>query len=136
MKTITYPITLLSLIGSILSCSPPEEEKSQALPSEITYSSGYLNEYPTRDRVNYVLNCVGKHGGLTYITQYACGCKVDKIAEKLTFKDFEAATTFTYMRKTPGENGAAFRDPEQSKNLIQRLKDAETNAEKNCFVNS
>ncbi len=94
----------------------------------------YIDQYPTRDRVEYVLQCVAKHGGLTFINQYACGCKIDKIAEKLTFKEYEAATTFGYMRKTPGENGAAFRDPKQSRSLKKRLQEAEAYAERMCFV--
>ena len=94
----------------------------------------YLDQYPTRDRVEYVLQCIAKHGGLNFINQYACGCKIDKIAEKLTFAEYEAATTFGFMRKTPGENGAAFRDPKQSKTLKKRLREAEAYAEKMCFV--
>jgi hypothetical protein len=93
------------------------------------------NDYPTRDRVEYVFNCIAKHGGrLDYVTQYACGCKIDKIAEKLTFAEYEAALTFTMLRSTPGENGAVFRDPQQSKDLRARLKEAETYAESSCFV--
>lgn len=92
------------------------------------------NDYPTRDRVEYVLNCVAQHGGLSYITQYACGCKIDKIAEKLSFSDYEAAKTFTYLRSTPGDAGGVFRDPAQAKDLRKRLKDAESHAEKNCFI--
>ncbi|MCK4494026.1 MAG: hypothetical protein KAU26_08210 [Methylococcales bacterium] len=108
------------------------EKKTTLEP--VAESSDYLNEYPTRDRVKYVLDCVAKHGGLNYINQYACGCKVDKIAEQLNFKDFEAANTFGYLRKTPGENGSAFRDPKQSKSLGKRLKAAEAMAEKSCFI--
>jgi hypothetical protein len=94
-----------------------------------------VNDYPTRDRVEYVLNCVEQHCGLTYITQYACGCKIDIIAEKLTFKEFEAAKTFTYLSKgQTGDAGAVFRDPAQSKDLRTRLKEAEASAEKNSFV--
>ena len=92
------------------------------------------NDFPTRDRVDYVLECVAKHGGLSYINQYACGCKIDKIAEQLSFEEYDAARTFTQMQKTPGEQGAAFRDPKQSKDLRSRLKEADTAAEKACFV--
>jgi len=95
----------------------------------------HLNDYPTRDRVEYVFNCIAKHGGkVDYITQYACGCKIDKIADKLSFAEYEAATTFTMLRSTPGENGSVFRDPQQSKNLQTRLKEAEKYAENRCFV--
>ncbi len=96
-----------------------------------------MNNYPTRDRVEYVFNCIAKHGGdlYDYVPRYNCGCKIDKIAEKLTFEEFEAATTFAMLRSTPGENGSVFRDPKQSKNLRKLLKEAEAFAEKRCFVN-
>lgn len=92
------------------------------------------HDYPTRDRVEYVLNCVAKHGGLNFINQYACGCKIDKIAEKLTFEEYESAKTFAYLRKTPGEKGNVFRDPGQAKDLRTRLKEADGYAESQCFV--
>lgn len=92
------------------------------------------NDYPTRDRVDYVLECVAKHGGLSYINQYACGCKIDKIAEQLSFAEYEAAHTFVQMQKTPGENGAPFRDPKHAKDLRAQLKSADAAAEKACFV--
>lgn len=96
------------------------------------------NDYPTRDRVEYVFNCIAKHGGLNgskaYINQYACGCKIDKIAEKLTFEEYEGARTFAYLKKTPGENGGVFRDPQQSKDLRTLLKEADAFAESQCFV--
>lgn len=94
-----------------------------------------MHNYPTRDRVEYVFNCIAKHGGkLDYIVQYACGCKIDKIAEKLTFEEYEAASTFSMLRSTPGEKGAVFRDPAQSKDLRKLLKEAEQYAEAQCFV--
>ena len=136
-KTITFMNLLLSkyvtvfLIVFIAGCASPEKKPA---PAPVAESSRYLNQYPTRDRVKYVLDCVAKHGGLNYINQYACGCKIDKIAEKLSFKEFEAASTFGYLRKTPGENGSAFRDPKQSKSLRKRLKAAEVLAEKTCFI--
>ncbi|CAA9891864.1 conserved exported hypothetical protein [Candidatus Methylobacter favarea] len=119
--------SILTLTG----CSTAPEKPAEQAPAE---AAPFVSDYPTRDRVEYVLNCVAQHGGLTYITQYACGCKIDKIAEKLTFKEYEAAKTFTYLRSTPGESGGVFRDPSQSKDLTKRLKEAEQYAEKNCFV--
>jgi hypothetical protein len=125
-------ILSLSLCAAITGCATTTEKKVEQAPVEPT---PLVNDYPTRDRVEYVLNCVAQHGGLTYITQYACGCKIDKIAEKLTFKEFEAAKTFTYLSKgQTGDAGAVFRDPAQSKDLRSRLKEAEAYAEKSCFV--
>ncbi len=97
-------------------------------------NSGCVNDYPTRDRVDYVLECIAKHGGLSYINQYACGCKIDKIAEKLSFEEYDSARTYGQMVKTAGEAGSAFRDPKVSKSLRTRLKEADEAAEKACFV--
>ena len=129
-----YTASILSLcLGvAVAGCTATPENPVEQVPVEPT---PLANDYPTRDRVEYVLNCVAQHGGLTYITQYACGCKIDKIAEKLTFKEFEAAKTFTYLSKgQTGDAGAVFRDPAQSKDLRTRLKEAEAYAEKSCFV--
>jgi hypothetical protein len=125
-------ILSLSLCAAITGCTTAPEKTFEQVPVEPT---PLVNDYPTRDRVEYVLNCVAQHGGLTYITQYACGCKIDKIAEKLTFNEYEAAKTFTYLSKgQTGDAGGVFRDPAQSKDLRKRLKEAEAYAEKNCFV--
>ena len=129
-----YTVAILSLClgAAITGCTATPEKTVEQAPSE---STALVNDYPTRDRVEYVLNCVAQHGGLTYITQYACGCKIDKIAEKMTFTEFESAKTFTYLSKgQTGDAGAAFRDPAQSKDLRTRLKEAEAYAEKSCFV--
>ncbi|MDX8129829.1 hypothetical protein QLH52_21210 [Methylomonas sp. OY6] len=122
----------LAVITLLSGCAATQENsKPDAAAGE---PAALVNDYPTRDRVEYVLECVAKHGGLTYISQYACGCKIDKIAEKLSFEEYESAKTFTQMQKTPGEAGAAFRDPKQSKDLRTKLKDADAEAEKACFV--
>ena len=124
----TSPILSLCLCVAFTGCATTGDQAS-------VETTPMVNDYPTRDRVEYVLNCVAQHGGLTYITQYACGCKIDKIAEKLTFTEFEAAKTFTYLSKgQTGDAGAVFRDPAQSKDLRTRLKEAEASAEKSCFV--
>ncbi len=128
-KKVFLSICVASLIVGGCASSPDKRESETVT---------YINEYPTRDRVEYVFNCIAKHGGLSgskaYINQYACGCKIDKIAEKLSFQEYESARTFSYLKKTPGESGAAFRDPKQSKSLRTLLKEADQYAESQCFV--
>ena len=124
-------ILLLSSLLLTSACATLESTETADNASETVT---HINGFPTRDRVDYVLECVAKHGGLSYINQYACGCKIDKIAEKISFADYEAARTFVQMQKTPGEQGAAFRDPQQSKDLRGKLKEIDAAAEKACFV--
>lgn len=124
----------LSLLNGCATTSETDHVKATSADTATAAAQPVMNDYPTRDRVDYVLDCVAKHGGLTYISQYACGCKIDKIAEKLTFEEYEAARTFTFMQKTPGEQGAPFRDPKHAKDLKKVLKEADEAAEKACFV--
>ena len=135
MRNKYFAIVLGGFLGFTLSsCSTVPEKTVEATPIE-TPTTTVANDYPTRDTVEYVLNCVAQHGGLNYINQYACGCKIDKIAEKLSFSDYESAKTFTYLSKgQTGDAGAVFRDPAQSKDLRTRLKEAEASAEKSCFI--
>lgn len=119
-----------ALLAALTGCAATAPEAPPAAAAQTMPA----NDFPTRDRVEYVLNCVAQHGGLTYITQYACGCKIDKIAEKMSFAEYEAAKTFGYLRSTPGEAGGVFRDPKQAKDLRKILKDAEAYAERQCFV--
>lgn len=135
-RSVTLIITLSAALNG---CSTtPEKTTEAAVSSEpapnIATEKEVVNDFPTRDRVEYVFNCIAKHGGLTPINQYACGCKIDKVAEKLSFKEYDEARTFTFLYSTAGEKGAVFRDPKQSKTLRDRLKTAEADAEKACFV--
>lgn len=123
--------TLTACLTALLSaCAGTQEQQ----PETVTEPAAFVSDFPTQDRIEYVLNCVAQHGGLTYITQYACGCKVDKIAEKMPFEEYDAAKTISYLKNLPGEGGAAFRDPKRAKELRKKLKEAEDFAEKSCFV--
>ena len=129
LSALAFSVTLVT------GCSLTSDKQSVDIESTET-ETVVMHNYPTRDRVEYVFNCIAKHGGnlLDYVPRYNCGCKIDKIAEKLTFEEYEAASTFTMLRSTPGEKGAVFRDPKQSKDLRTRLKEAEAYAESSCFV--
>ena len=127
-KSLLLPIKNFAIVIVLMGCSAtPEKSDEQQQATKV-------NDYPTRDRVEYVLNCVAQHGGLTFITQYACGCKIDKIAEKMSFAEYEAARTYSLLKSTPGDAGGVFRDPKQSKDLRKQLKEAEAYAERQCFV--
>jgi hypothetical protein len=135
MNFMKQPSNLASaaLLALLSGCAATPEQPSEAA-TETAAAPQAVNDFPTQDRVEYVLECIGKKGGLKYETLYPCICKVDKIAEKMRYNEFAEAKTFNFLRKTPGEQGAIFRDPPQSKQLRSKLKDAEQYAEDNCFV--
>jgi len=91
-----------------------------------------VNDFPTQARVEFVMQCMAEHGGINLDNSYHCVCAVDKIASHMNFQDYSEALTFTYMFDTPGDKGGEFRDPPKSKELRERLKAAQKEAEV-CF---
>ena len=128
LKLIIPSLLLPLLVGC--ATTPDTEVSSIDQQSETPVK----NEYPTQTRVEYVLQCMQRNGGQSYNTLYSCVCSVDKIAEAIAYDDFTEAQTFTYLRSTPGENGAVFRDPPRAKLLRKQLKEAEQSAKATCFV--
>ena len=94
------------------------------------------NDFPTQARVEYVLNCMKTSGGQSYNTMYPCVCAVDKIAEQMTYDQYEYAQTLSVMIKTPGERGGAFRDAPGARDLVKTYKAALKDVTKSCFVNT
>ena len=92
------------------------------------------DDYPTLDRVEYVLKCMQEQGGQTYNTLYACVCMVDQIAAHIPYADFAEAATFQQLRSTPGERGGIFRDPDRASELPDKLEQATKTAEATCFL--
>ena len=91
------------------------------------------NDFPTRERVEYVLKCMSEHGGQNYNTLYACVCAIDTIASRLSYDEFTKAVTYTNLRKTPGERGGLFRDRERTGAIIELLAETRKDAGRRCF---
>ena len=116
----------LVIAAALTGCAATQEKTAEETVA--------INNFPTQERVDYVLSCIAKKGGLTYISQYGCGCKIDKIAEKMTFEQYDKARTYGFMRSTAGEAGGVFRDPKESNQLKKLMQEAEDYAERMCFV--
>lgn len=127
-----YTFTLLSffLVTAISGCSTTPE--TTPVSANTVESAPAGSRYPTHDRLDYMYKCIQQHGSQMSATE-PCGCKIDRIEQKLSFNDYEKAKTFTNLSRQAGDNGSAFRDPAQSKDLRKKLKDAESDAEKSCF---
>ena len=94
-----------------------------------------VNDYPTRARVEYVLECMNQQGGQSYQTLYPCVCSADKVALSMPYDEYNEADTFTRLRGFPGERGGLFRDAPKAKQLRKRLKEAKDSAAESCNLN-
>ena len=140
MKTRLIPsliaATLILTFGLMSPANAAKAAKSHAKKPAAEQSSAaskpLINDFPTQARVEYVMQCMAEHGGVNLDNSYHCVCAVDKIASLMNFQDYSEALTFTYMFDTPGDKGGEFRDPPKSKELRDKLKAAQKEAEA-CF---
>ena len=99
-----------------------------ALPA---HSDPLPNDYPPTARVEFVQDCMGRHGGKLE-DLYKCSCVIDRLAEKLSYDDYVEAATFAHYSTLPGEGGGIFRDPDRAKERAKLYRTLEANAYKAC----
>ena len=106
-----------------------------ALASLSWAETATANDFPTQARVEFVLSCMGEHGGQSYNTLYPCICAIDRIAQKIPYREYAAAETLSFLYGTPGERGGFFRDAaSQSMKRIEFFHALREEAEAACFV--
>lgn len=91
------------------------------------------HEYPTVDRVEFVLECMRSHGG-EHRYLYQCACAIDAIARELPYDAYVEASAVARYQGMGGERGGVFRDPEGMKDLAKRYRAVQTGAFKQCGV--
>lgn len=101
----------------------------------LSIAAAQANDYPTQARVEYVISCMNKHGGESYDTLYPCVCAIDQIAERLPYDRYVQAETLSYMIRTPGERGGAFRDAPGARKEVRGFANLKSETEQACFVN-
>jgi hypothetical protein len=89
------------------------------------------HDFPTQARVEYVNDCIAKHGG-KLSTLYQCSCAIDRIANTFSFDDFVEASTYARYATLPGEGGGIFRDSDQARAMAKKYRAVEAEAWKAC----
>jgi len=90
------------------------------------------NDYPTRDRVEYVLNCLQELGRNSMDDLQTCSCRVDSVASAMSFETYGYAVTYNRNKRMTGEKGGVFRDNKAGKRLAKELAGYEENAKGKC----
>ena len=92
------------------------------------------NDFPTLDRVEYVIACMKRHGGENYDTLYGCACAIDYLSTRFSYDEFNEAQVYRQLRRSPGERGGVFRDPDQAGILRDKLSEVEQQSLKHCHL--
>ncbi len=108
-----------------------------ALPSIVgaaTSPPPSRNDYPTSARADYVLGCMAANGN-TREALFQCSCAIDSIAGALPYSDYETAETALSLQIGGGVGGRVglFRDPPELKAVLERLREAQAEANLTCF---
>ncbi|MGH8240933.1 MAG: hypothetical protein ACREXP_28490 [Steroidobacteraceae bacterium] len=112
--------TLSALLGAACLCSGPAGSADTP-----------VNNYPTVARVEFVQECIAKHGGKLE-NLYQCSCAIDRIANALSYDDFVEASTYAKYSALPGEGGGIFRDSDQARQMAKRYREVEADAYRGC----
>jgi surfactin synthase thioesterase subunit len=91
-------------------------------------------DFPTIDRFMFVNECMQSNGG-SLDNMYKCSCVMDKLAEKLTYQQFQDGDVATHGANTGGERAALFRDPEVIKADAKLLTTVRADAATACNFN-
>lgn len=93
------------------------------------------NDYPTAARADYVLGCMAANNN-TRQSLIQCSCAIDTIAQLMPYAEYEMAETALSMQAGGGVGGdraALFRDPPEVKLVLQHLREAQAEADLQCF---
>jgi hypothetical protein len=104
-----------------------------ALALSLAAMDASAHDYPTADRVEFVLECMQRNAGKQEFV-YKCACVIDEIAQKYSYDDFVEAATAARYQSLGGERGGLFRDPPQTRELAKRYMQVRGEAMKRCDV--
>lgn len=90
------------------------------------------NDYPTAERVEYVLNCLQDMGRNSMDDLQTCSCRIDFIASEMPFEEYTYAVTYDRNKRMTGEKGGIFRDNKAGKLFSKELKAAQDVAKSQC----
>lgn len=94
-----------------------------------------VNNYPTLDRVQYVLECVQNYPDKVHQEMiYKCSCAIDEIAKQIGYDDFINDWTSSKAITIAGDRGA-MREHQMVKGMVKQFKDVQGNAQKTCLFN-
>ena len=93
----------------------------------------WAHDYPTVDRVEFVLECLRNNGG-EHQYLYKCSCAIDAIAAELSYEVYVDASTVARYQGMGGERAGVFRDSDGMKDLAKRYRTAQAQAFKQCGI--
>jgi hypothetical protein len=93
-----------------------------------------VNDFPTRARVEFVLECMRSSKASRQESMYKCSCAIDDIAATVDYSTWVDLSTVANATTIAGERGGVMRDLKDGRKLISSLRDLQAAAKKRCFL--
>ena len=117
MRRLSMLVTTLASVSGLLQAAP---------------AAAY--DYPTAERVNYVMACMRDNPGPHFEMINKCSCAIDALARDVSLDDFVAMSTATNANSIGGERGAYIRDSAELQTQIRKFRELQAAARKGCFI--
>jgi hypothetical protein len=95
----------------------------------------YANDFPTRARVEFVLDCMRSSKTPPQESMYKCSCAIDDIASKVDYATWVDLSTVANATTIAGERGGVMRDMKDGRKIITSFRELQADAKKRCFLN-
>ena len=92
------------------------------------------NDFPTAERVGFVLECMRDHTGGEFELLNKCSCTIDRLAALYKYDNFVEAQTMAKAVTIAGERGSVLRDNEDAQKAARRYRASVTEAGRACFL--
>jgi hypothetical protein len=90
-------------------------------------------DYPTETLADYVFACMATNGQSQEALR-RCSCSIDAIAEKVPYEDYlKAETVLSLQQAQGGERTVMFRAAPWAQAMVDKLRQAQVEAELRCF---
>ena len=100
--------------------------------SVVAVQHAAANAYPTEIVADYVIGCMAANGETQDMLR-RCSCSIDAIASTLPYEAYERADTVIRMSAVAGGNTEMFRQTKMLKDMVDRLRLAQIEADFRCF---
>ena len=100
-----------------------------------TVQVAHANDFPTRARVEFVLDCMRTSKVSAQESIYKCSCAIDEIAAKIDYATWVELATVANATTIAGERGGVMRDLKDGRKLISSFRELQADAKKHCFLN-
>jgi hypothetical protein len=92
------------------------------------------NDFPTRARVEFVLDCMRESKVAQQEAMYKCSCAIDAIAERVDYATWVDLATVANGMTIAGERGGVMRDIKDGRKLAATYRELQETAKKRCFL--